>query len=102
MNRKKLESDFQRKLKKRIEKEIPDVVIKRNNADDIEGLPDLTVYHGDKYAHLEVKRSENAPHRPNQDYYIELFKKMGGYASFVYPENADAVIFDIMKHFEEE
>lgn len=102
MTKLQLESDFQRKLKKRIKDEIPGSVVKRNQADDIQGFPDLTVYCGCKYAQLEVKRSAGAPHRPNQDYYINMFKKMGGYATFVYPENADAVISELLAYFKEE
>ena len=45
---------------------------------------------------LEVKRCENAPHRPNQDYYVDMLDEMS-YAAFVYPENERKVLDDLQR-----
>lgn len=100
--RPRLESDFQKKLKKKLELWLPGCVIKRNSTDDIQGFPDLTVFHHEKYALLEVKRSEFAPRRPNQEYYVDYFNSIGGYATFVYPENLNKVIKELIEYFEED
>ena len=95
----KLESVFQKRLKAEIEVIFPGCVIKRNSVDDIQGFPDLTIFYKGKYAMLECKRYKDAPHRPNQDYYINMFNNMGGYASFVYPENKERVLEEMRLHF---
>ncbi len=45
-----------------------------------------------------MKKSANAKHQPNQDYYIDLFNDMG-FARFVYPENKNEVIKDLTRYF---
>lgn len=96
-----LESEFQRKLKKRIKEEIPGSYVIKQDPHQIQGLPDLLIVHGPKYAMLEVKEKKNAHHQPNQDYYVnEVFGKMA-YASFVYPENADKVMSELKGWFKE-
>lgn len=96
----RLENEFQRNLKKELRDLFPGCIIKRNSVDDIQGFPDITVYYGGKYAHLECKRSEKAHKRPNQEYYINLFNDMGGYASFIYPENKNKVLADLELWFD--
>lgn len=46
---------------------------------------------------LEVKTHAKAPHRPNQDYYINMFKSHG-YADFIYPEVELDVIEDMVDY----
>lgn len=95
-----LESTFQRKTRKEIEDVIfPDCIVKRNEPWDHQGFPDLTIFKGRKYAHLEFKRSADAVHQPNQDYYIDLFNKMGAYAAFIYPENKEEIIEELKDYF---
>lgn len=97
-----LEGDFQSKFKEELRKLFPGCIIKRNSTDDIQGFPDLTVYHNGKFAMLEMKRSRTAVRRPNQDYYIEFFTNFGAYAAFVYPENMGEVIGDLWSYFYDE
>lgn len=97
----KLESTFQSNLKKELKRMFPGCIIKRNSVDDIQGFPDITVYYGSKYAHLECKRTKHSPRRPNQQYYVDLFNDMGGYASFIYPENKDQVLAELGLWFNE-
>ena len=90
----KLESQFQAKLKKRLREEFPGCIVMKNDPNDIQGIPDLTVLHGPKWASLECKRTENAKRRPNQEYYVDKMNKMA-FAKFISPENEDEVIEEL-------
>lgn len=92
------ENQFQSKLIKELKKEFPGCMVLKNDPDYIQGIPDLLVLHNDKWCALEVKRSQNAKHRPNQDYYVDKMNEMS-YSAFIYPENKDAIFEDIRKTF---
>lgn len=93
-----LESSYQSKLIKKLKKEFPDCVVLKNDPTYIQGLPDLLILKDDKWAALEVKRSKDASHQPNQDYYISKMGKMS-YASFIFPENEKEVLDDLRRSF---
>lgn len=93
------ESKFQKGLIDKIKSRFPGCVIMKNDANYIQGIPDLTILHGDKWAMLEVKKSEKASHQPNQDYYIKKANEMS-YASFVYPENEEEVLNELEQALE--
>ena len=84
-----LEKDFQHTLIQDLKKQFPEALIFKNESK--QGLPDLTVLYKDKWALLECKKSEDAPKRPNQEYYINMANEMS-FASFVYPENKGDVL----------
>lgn len=84
-----LEKDFQRELVQDLEERFPGALIFKNETK--QGLPDLTILYRSHWALLECKQSEQSPHRPNQDYYIEKANGMS-FASFVYPENKGDVL----------
>ena len=84
-----LEKDFQRELIQDLKERFPGALIYKNETK--QGFPDLTILYRDRWALLECKRSEDASHQPNQDYYVELANDMS-YASFVYPENKGDVL----------
>lgn len=88
------ESLFQRNLIKEIKKMFPGCIVMKNDPNYIQGIPDLLILYGKRWAALEVKRSAKASIRPNQKYYISKMAKMG-YASFVYPENKEAVLNEL-------
>lgn len=88
----KLESKFQKELKDELRVLFPGCFIFKLDPNEIQGIPDLLILHNNKWAILEVKRSANAPHRPNQDYYVEVLNKMS-FASFIYPENKEEVLY---------
>lgn len=92
----KLERDFQSKLIKEIKEKFPGCVVMKNDSSYIQGIPDLTVLYQDKWAMLEVKRSETAGHRPNQEYYIGKMDEMS-FARFICPENKQEVLHE-MEH----
>lgn len=88
----KLESEYKRELKKRIEFRLPGCLVLKNDEQLRQGIPDMTVLYGPWYAVLEVKRSAVAPFRPNQEYYLDRVEKMGGIAFVIYPENEEEVL----------
>lgn len=92
----KLERDFQSKLIKEIKEKFPGCVVIKNDSSYIQGIPDLTVLYQDKWAMLEVKRSETASHRPNQEYYVGKMDEMS-FARFICPENKQEVLHE-MEH----
>lgn len=87
-----LESSYQAKLIKKLKRKFPDCIILKNDPTYIQGMPDLLILYNDKWAALEVKRSKDASHQPNQDYYISKMDTMS-YASFICPEN-EKEVFD--------
>lgn len=93
-----IESQFQKKLRKEIKERFDGCYVFKMDPIEYQGLPDLLILYKDKWAALEVKKSINAPHRPNQDIRVEQMNKMS-YASFVYPENKEEVLNDLESIF---
>ena len=71
-----LESEYQAYLIKRIEVILPGSLIVKNDPNYLQGIPDLTIFYGPRWALLEVKASEKSRERPNQRYYIEQWAQM--------------------------
>ena len=92
------ESDFQSTLKEELEIIFPGCIILKNDPSCIGGFPDLLVLWNDKWAALECKSYKKATHRPRQDYYIDKLNKMS-FASFIYPENMEEVLYDMERSF---
>lgn len=92
----KKESKYQSELIRKIYKIFPDCIVLKNDANYIQGFPDLLILYKNKWAALETKRTEGAHRQPNQDYYINLLGTMS-YANFIYPENELEVLNDIYK-----
>ncbi len=92
------ESVFQGRLIKELEERFPGCVVMKNDAGYRQGFPDLTVFHGEKWAALECKRSAKEHHQPNQDYYVDKLSKMG-FARFIFPENKDEVLNELEQAF---
>ena len=63
----KRENAFQAHLIKRLKNEFPGCIVLKNDANYIQGIPDLIVLHNGAWAALEVKRSVDAPYQPNQE-----------------------------------
>ena len=81
------ENEYQPELKKRIEARIPGCRIFKNDANQIQGFPDLSVHYHGRVAYLEVKRSAHEKKQPNQEYYVKTLSDEGAFASFIFPEN---------------
>ena len=93
-----LESKFQAKLIKDLKDRFEGCIVLKNDADYIQGVPDLMVLYQDKWAALECKRMEKAKHQPNQDYYVERMNTMS-FARYIYPENRKEVLDDLERAF---
>ena len=94
-----LENKFQASLIRELKNKFPGCIVMKNDSSYIQGVPDLLVLHKDKWASLEVKRSSNASHQPNQDHYVDKMNEMG-FSRFIYPENKDNVMTDLRLYFE--
>jgi len=86
-----LESQFQSDLIDELELLFPKCIILKNDPNYLQGVPDLTVLWGAKYAMLEVKKSFFARRQPNQPYYVELFNSWS-FGAFICPENKEEVL----------
>ena len=85
------ERTFQREIIRALKRVMPDCIVLKADPTHIQGIPDLIVLNGNRWAALECKVSKNAKHQPNQDYYIRKMNDMS-YASFIFPENAEEVL----------
>lgn len=92
----KYERDFQRTLIVEIKKRFPEAMVLKNDPNYLQGIPDLIILNGRHWASLEIKRSKSAPHRPNQDYYVDKMNKMS-FSRFIYPENREEVLHELYK-----
>lgn len=94
-----LESQFQRDLIREIQQLLPGSIVLKNDPNYIQGIPDLLVLYKDRWAALEVKNSEKASHRPNQEYYVANMNLMS-FARFIFPENKEEVLDALLRSFE--
>ena len=92
------ESEFQSELIKELKREFPGCMVLKNDPNYIQGIPDLLILYKDRWAVLECKKEENAPHQPNQDYYISLMNGMS-FAKFIYPENKEEILDELQRSF---
>ena len=93
-----IESRFQRNLIKEIRSLFFDAVVMKLDARYKQGVPDLLILYGNKWATLECKKSATAEHQPNQDLYVDKMNNMS-FSRFVYPENKEEVIRDLIEFF---
>lgn len=92
------ESKFQNMLIKEIKETFPGAIVLKNDANYIQGIPDLTIFYEDHWATLECKESSKAKRQPNQEFYVNKMNSMS-YSSFVCPENKEEVMNELHKTF---
>lgn len=94
------ESEYQEKVIKKIKKkfDLADEDVLKNDSAYISGIPDWTVFCGNKYAMLEIKISKDAKKQPCQPYYVDHFNSQA-FARFIYPENEKEVLKDLEDYF---
>lgn len=92
-----LERDFQASVIHRIKRMFPGCYIFKTDACQYQGMPDLLILYQNKWACLEVKKSQNAKHRPNQDYRVNELNMNGGFARFIFPENEEEVLNELQQ-----
>lgn len=92
----RLESGFQDRLIAELKELFEGCMVFK--MDQFQGLPDLLILYGKKWASLECKRGASAKKRPNQEYYVDLMNKMS-FSRFICPENKEEVLRDLQSAF---
>lgn len=92
----RLESGFQDKLRKDLEKVLPGCMIFK--MDQHQGIPDLLVLYKDRWLSLECKKNAKAKRQPNQEYYVDKMNEMS-FSRFISPENKEEVLDEILQAF---
>ena len=93
-----LESAYQSRLIIRLRQELPGCVVLKNDSGYQQGIPDLLILFGQRWAALEVKKSANAKVQPNQDYFVDLLNELS-YAAYIYPENEEEIFRALQQTF---
>lgn len=96
----KKESKFQQNLKKELKEKYPGCIVTKLDSGDIQGIPDLLILYGRKWATLENKRDAQADKQPNQDYYVDKMNNMS-FSRFMYPEVKEQVLEELDEFFRE-
>ena len=91
MSRKTPEGRYKESLIGKLETLFPGCEILFNDSASRQGIPDLLLLYGRYWALLEVKPSSDKPFRPNQEWYIEKFNRMG-FSSVIHPQNEAEVL----------
>lgn len=94
----KLERDFQSMLIKQLKGMFPGCIITKLDSGHIQGIPDLLILWGEKWATLECKRSASARRRPNQEYYVKRMNDMS-FSRMIFPENKEEVLHELEQAF---
>ena len=92
----KLESGFQDRLIAELKEMFPGCMVFK--MDQIQGIPDLLILYGKRWASLENKKSSTAKRQPNQEYYVDLMNRMS-FSRFICPENKEEVLSELQKVF---
>lgn len=90
------ENAYQTKLIKKLKKMFPDCEILKNDSGYKQGILDLTILFGARWAMLEVKAAAGSKRQPNQDYFVERMNKMS-FASYIHPGNEKEVLIALQK-----
>lgn len=93
------ESAFQSLLIKELKRRFPGCVVLKNDPNYCQGIPDLTIFHNERWATLECKKDAKSHHQPNQDYYVDRMNEMS-FSSFIYPQNREDVLHELGLFFE--
>jgi hypothetical protein len=89
-----LESKYQAYLIQLLGDLYPGCFIQKNDSSYTQGIPDLLILFGPRWAMLEVKPSADAPKQPNQDWYVGELNRMS-FAAFICPENEEEVLREL-------
>lgn len=92
------ETKFQSRLIKELKSRFEGSIVMKLDSGYKQGVPDLLILFGDRWATLECKKNATASHRPNQDLYVERMNTMS-FSRFIFPENKDAVLEELATFF---
>lgn len=94
MTKEKLEKNFQSRLIKELKTLFPGCIVTKLDSSHIQGIPDLLILFGKRWATLECKRSSGAPRQANQEYYVKLMNEMS-FSRFISPENKEEIFREL-------
>lgn len=89
---------FQADVIKHLRRMFPGCIILKNDANYLQGVPDLLILWFNKWAALEVKTGSTAPLTPNQRHYVDTMSEMS-FAAFIYPANKEQVLGELQRAF---
>ena len=92
------ENRFQAELIGELKQRFPGCTVLKNDASYIQGIPDLLILYGKRWAALECKKDSKAKHRPNQDYYVKKLDD-ASFARFIDPTNKEEVLNELQQAF---
>lgn len=98
MKRGSKEAVFQSSLIRELKKRFPGCIVTKLDSSHIQGIPDLLLLWGSRWAALECKRNKHASRQPNQTYYIDRMNDMS-FARFIFPENKEEVLDELEQAF---
>lgn len=90
----RLESGFQDRLISTLKTLFPGCMVFK--MEQIQGIPDLLILYGKKWASLECKQFARAKKQPNQDYYVGKMNDMS-FSRFISPENKEEVLNELQQ-----
>lgn len=88
------ENSYQASLIKRLKREFPGAVVLKNDSSYQQGIPDLSIFYGPRWAVLEDKRDKDEPLRPNQQWWVDRMRDMS-YAAIVFPQNEEEIFREL-------
>lgn len=92
------ENKFQAMLIKELKSRFDGCIVTKLDSAHIQGIPDLLILHGPRWATLECKKSAVSSVRPNQQYYVNKMNKMS-FSRFICPENKEVVLNELQQSF---
>ncbi len=98
MKRQSKEARFQSGLIRELKQRFPDCMVMKLDSNYIQGIPDLLLLWGRRWATLECKRSEHAHKQPNQQYYVDRMNAMS-FSRIIFPENKEEVLNELEQAF---
>lgn len=93
-----LESKFQADLIKELKELFPGCIVQKLDSSYQQGIPDLLILHGRRWAILEVKRSDKEGYEPNQEWFIAKFNSMS-YSAMICPQNRELILDELQFAF---
>jgi hypothetical protein len=92
------EREYQLELIRKLRIIFPGCFIMKNDPSEFQGIPDILILFGGRWAMLEVKRSNRDRIGPNQRHYVDLFDEMS-FAAFINPDNEAEVLNALQESF---
>ncbi len=92
------EATFKKRLISRLIKLKVNYFVKE--AVSILGISDIIAWKRGKFIALEVKKSKSAPRTKLQELFIDKVNADGGFGRFIYPENFEEVIREMLIYIE--